>query len=189
MWEQYGDHHTGACLIFDKAELVKLVESHIPEGNGNLVTVGQVDYQDRAVTIPVPWERVIDEGIEAVLGDMELRKGLVEHLYLTKNRDWESEQEFRIVFVRWEIPEREMDEPIPIPFQDSLKWIVLGEQFPSYEKSVITYRKGVPPALGILDCEWHSGVPILVDRSAEQSKSEPDLAVNWYWLSNRRRYP
>lgn len=163
MWEQYGDHHVGACLVFDRQELIELVDSHIPHGNGDLFTFGQVSYQDRALTIPIPWTRVVDEGIACVLGNEQLRKGMVNHLYMLKNRDWESEQEFRIVYVRWNIPHQEVDTPIPIPFQDSLKWIVLGEHFPDHERSVITYRKGVPSSLGILRCEWHSGVPLLAD--------------------------
>jgi DUF2971 family protein len=171
MWEQYGDHHTGACLVFDRQELIELVDEHLPHGDGDLFTVGQVRYQDTAITIPVPWMRVIDEGIEAALDHVQLRRGMVGNLYMVKNRDWESEQEFRIVCVRWNVPDQEIDTPIPIPFRDSLKWIVLGEHFPDHEESVLTYRKGAPSGLGILKCVWDSGVPTLAQQGLSATQN------------------
>jgi hypothetical protein len=161
MWEQYGSHHTGACLVFSMEELAKLVDQHIQLGNGDILIFDKVTYRDEALIIRLPRPEVVDRGIGAVLDDYVLKKKAVENLYLVKNSDWESEQEFRIVYVKWNASDKGLDNPAPIPFGKSLKWIVLGEHFPETERSVIKYRSGFPAETGILTCEWHSGAPIL----------------------------
>ena len=161
MWEQYGGHHTGACLVFSTEQLARLVDRHIQLGNGDILIFDKVTYRDEPLIIRLPRPKVVDRGIELVLDDYVLKKQEVQHLYLTKNSDWESEQEFRIVYVKWKISDGELDSPIPIPFGGSLKWIVLGEYFPETERSVIKHRRGLPPGTEIFTCEWHSGTPIL----------------------------
>ena len=155
MWEQYADHHSGACLVFKRQEL-ELVDEHRPHGNGDLFTYGGVTYQDQALTVPLPWTDVVDQGIEAVLDDFQIRKDAAKHLYTTKNTDWESEQEFRIVHVQWDVPDEKMDVPISIPFEASLEAIVLGEHFPDTERNVMQFRAGMPAEIDLLQCQWHS---------------------------------
>jgi len=159
--EQYANHHSGACLVFKRQELIELVDEHRPHGNGDLFTYGRVTYQDQALTVPLPWTDVVDQGIEAVLDDFQIRKDAATHLYTTKNTDWESEQEFRIVYVQWDVPDENMDVPISIPFEASLDAIVLGEHFPDTERNVMQLRAGMPAEIDLLQCQWHSGVPIL----------------------------
>jgi hypothetical protein len=161
MWEQYAAHHAGACLVFDRQKLIELVDNHRPHGDGDLFTYGTVTYLDHALTVPLPWIDVVDQGIEAVLDDFQIRKDAARHLYTTKNTDWESEQEFRIVYVEWHVSEEAIDTPISIPFEGSLEAIVLGEAFPETEHNVMEFRSGMPAGLDVLQCQWHSGVPIL----------------------------
>ena len=161
MWEQYSGRHTGACLVFERSELVRLVDEHLPHGDGDLFSCGSVTYDDQALTIPLPWMEVVDQGIDAVLDDFQVRKGAADQLYFTKNTDWRSEEEFRIVCVQWNVSDEEEDQPITVPYESSLLAIVLGEHFPDTELSVIRSRTGLASSVDLLRCEWHSGVPCL----------------------------
>ena len=163
MWEQYAGRHTGACLVFERSELVGLVDENLPHGDGDLFSYGSVTYEDQALTIPLPWMEVVDQGIDAVLDDFQVRKGAADHLYFTKNTDWRSEEEFRIVCVQWNVSDEEEDQPITIPYESSLLAIVLGEHFPDTELSVIRSRAGLSSGVDLLRCGWHSGVPCLFD--------------------------
>ena len=161
MWEQYADHHFGACLVFGFSEFINHVNDQIPHGNGDLFAPGSVRYVDRSLSISLPWADVVDDGIEVALDAFQTERWTPNDLYFTKNRDWESEREFRIVCSLWNVPEGEEDKPIPIAYGPSLKGIVLGESFPVTEGEHIASRVDDQTELGAVRCEWHSGVPIL----------------------------
>ena len=161
MWEQYSEEHAGACLVFGRGELVRLVDGHRPHGDGDLFSCGRVSYVDQALTIPLPWMDVVEQGIDAVLDDFQIRRGAASHLYFTKNTDWRSEEEFRIVYVEWNVSDDETDQPLLIPYESSLLAIVLGEHFPTSELEALRSRKVIPGDVDVLRCEWHSGAPCL----------------------------
>ena len=162
MWEQYADQHTGACLVFDRSRLVRLVDEHRPTGDGDLFSCGRVHYVDRALTIELTWTAVVDDGIANVLDDFQIRRGVADHLYFTKNTDWMSEEEFRIVFVEWDVSDETANTPITIPYESSLLAVVLGEHFPETELDLLRGQKGMSNEVELLSCQWSSGVPYLV---------------------------
>jgi hypothetical protein len=157
MWHQYSLQHTGACLVFDRTELLSAVDQQIPHEPGDLFTYGKVAYRDQPLTIPLSVPQLAERDIEAVLDDFSVRKGAAEHLYFTKNTDWESEQEFRIVVVRWNVPDRSVDDPIDVQFGNALRAIVFGDRFTGDIAEMLSGRSGVDA----LRCRWGDGVPVL----------------------------
>lgn len=160
MWDQYAGKHTGACLVFDLASLVERADGDAPHGNGDFFTTGRVVYEDRPLSLRVDFDRVRQEGLEAVLSEKQMGRNMGGRLYLTKNRDWESEQEFRIVVVRWNVPETEEPKPLKVRYGTALRAVVLGEHFPSSERSVIHHRRAAR-TIEIVSCRWVMGDPLL----------------------------
>jgi hypothetical protein len=161
MWEQYADHHAGACLVFSFSEFINLVHEQVPHGDGDFLAPGTVRYLDKSLSISLSWIDVVDEGIEATIDKFQTERWAGNDLYFTKNRDWESEREFRIVCSLWNVQDGEEDNPIPIAYGSSLKGIVLGERFAESEMAAIAVRVDAQTELGVVRCEWHSGVPTL----------------------------
>jgi hypothetical protein len=159
MWQQYAKKHTGACLAFDRTGLLEAIDEQLLHHDGDLFFWGRVEYQDQPLTIPLRVPDLVDIGIEKALDDLQTRKGTAQHLYMTKNTDWESEQEFRIVVVRWNVPKSEANVPIKIDFRGCLKAIVLGEHFAGDIATLLGTRTGVD----VLRCWWGDGVPLLAD--------------------------
>lgn len=157
MWHQYAAKHTGACLVFDRTELLEAVDHQLPHEDGDLFTWGKVAYRDQRLTIPLLVPTLAEVGIEAALDDLSVRRGAAGHLYLTKNTDWESEQEFRIVVVRWNVADNSVDQPIDVAFGTTLRAIVLGDRFTGDIVAMLADRDGVDA----LRCRWGDGVPLL----------------------------
>lgn len=145
--------------MFNRTELLEAVEDQLPHGDGDLFFFGRVEYRDQALTIQLSVRDLVEVGIEEVLDDFQTREGAAKHLYLTKNTDWESEQEFRIVAVRRTVPSGEEFLPIKVDFRSALKAIVLGEHYDDDLGSLLAGRLNVD----VLRCWWGDGVPILAD--------------------------
>ena len=148
--------------MFSRQLLVEQVKNHLPHNNHDVFSYGSVTYQDKAVEISLPWTEVMDEGLAAVLDDYQIRRGVVNELYSTKNRDWESEQEFRIICVQWDVADDEADLAIDIPFEGTLVGVVLGEKYSALSDQSLRSLRSAPKDLDVTRCEWHGGVPILL---------------------------
>jgi hypothetical protein len=53
MWAQYAGAHSGACLVFDKAELGRAISGCKPPGAQ--LYQGMVEYEDKALSPHLPW--------------------------------------------------------------------------------------------------------------------------------------
>jgi Protein of unknown function (DUF2971). len=160
MWDQYADHHKGACLIFDQVVLVQQAEHAL--GIHGAVRFGRVSYIDR---------RVGDAKGMLWFNASDLRRGVAEaaeqyldsnwqELLLTKNLDWASEEERRILFVEPGSIEtiREFN------FGGSLVSVVLGESSkPELQAQVVALARsaGLPSGM-VAQCSWFGGSPQVV---------------------------
>jgi uncharacterized protein (DUF2132 family) len=161
MWAQYAQQHSGACLAFDRALLVEQADVHRPAGNGDLFSFGRVVYADAPIHIPLSMEDVRANGIESVLDDYQTWRGVASGLYFTKNTDWASEQEFRIVIVRWNLPEDQWDVPLGIPLGESLRAVVIGEAFAASDVQPLRRWLEKWPEVDLIRCVWDRGAPSL----------------------------
>ena len=161
MWDQYGHRHSGACLVFKKFDLVSAIDDGVEHADGDLFAPGKVLYQDHPTTTVLDWEEIRTLGIEQVLDREQSRRFAANELYLRKVRDWESEQEYRIVFVRWDPAPDEIDSPIDIPFQLTLVAVILGQEFPDDEVPEIRELLEPHGDVELWRCRWESGNPTL----------------------------
>lgn len=157
MWDQYAEKHEGACLVFNKLALIEAIDKQIPHASGDLFFCGNVEYRDQPRTIPLKVGDLVNAGIAEVLDNLRVLEGAAHHLYMTKNTDWQSEQEYRIVVVRWDVAAAEENRPLAIDFRDALRAVVLGEHYAGDVEALLGARSGVD----VLRCWWGDGVPML----------------------------
>lgn len=160
MWDRYANRHKGVCLVFDQVELLSRVQEAVPTRDGNITTWGSVRYVDAPLDVPVSGAFSSAEDLRLALDEMTSQRGVVSDLYMTKNRDWESEREFRVVVVNWNLPDAELDEPLFVPLGDCLRAVVVGE---AGDVDVVDdlVRSASLPRVDVLRCEWVAGAPVL----------------------------
>jgi hypothetical protein len=161
MWDQYSDHHRGACLVFDKAALNMAIDRDRRMGDDDMMTWGPVRYVDAPMRFDLALEDVERDGLDIAIGDAQSRDPWLNELYFTKNCDWASESEYRQVVVLWNVEEEQQDAPIRARFGPSLLAVIVGEHFPSTELSVLRHRAHCSSSLVLAQCVWELGAPQL----------------------------
>lgn len=124
MWTQYATGHSGVCLVFDRAQLV---------------ATARRTFENRLHHQAVTYVSGFDDSLHAAeLVDFDRadarqhhRTKVVPSLFV-KNRDWESEHEYRLLVDDW-------DEPACLlPIENALVGVALGVAFMPYQLPVIT---------------------------------------------------
>lgn len=158
MWHQYADGHAGVCLILDRTawneDLRKM-------GKDSRATTyeGPVRYEDAALgqyqsLLTFSSSELRTEGSKnSIKRIMERHR---QELFFMKNRDWESETEYRFLAVS-DSPEEY------IPISSSLVGIVLGQDFPSTELSVLEdrLRRNGFEDVRCAHLYWSNGAPLV----------------------------
>lgn len=122
MWALYGDNHKGVCLKIDKEIFAKENSDKI-----SFDLFKRVNYFHLNVDKPII-HRTIDHSRISKIGSRryvreEFRPTNLDYLFFTKNREWESEQEFRLLY----FSDRKENEYCNI--KNSLKAVYLGVDF------------------------------------------------------------
>lgn len=156
MWHQYAEGHSGACLIVDRAAWEQSLQA---AGDAESLRVydGPVRYEDVGMA---HFSSILDFSSDAlrrgearaeVTRIVEERRG---DLFFMKNRDWESEQEYRYMAIS-------DAEEVYVPVAGSLVGIVLGQDFPSTEFSVLgdRLRRNGLQDVRCARLRWMDGVP------------------------------
>jgi Protein of unknown function (DUF2971) len=155
MWEQYGERHSGICLVFDRAMLESRIETELAEvphysgdvrytpggwAQSNARTAADADMLDRGFQ-----EVVIQAHIDTYKDDF----------FFLKMDDWAAEHEYRLVLLD------RSEEYGSFSYGESLHSVVLGERFPDWmwpaAKSA-TEEAG----LQLLQLGWHDGRPFVM---------------------------
>lgn len=161
MWDRYARSHAGGCLVFDSLALTEQFGT-FQLGVGCIRTWGRVQYLDEPISIELNADVRSDEHLTELLDEAMSGRYVASNLYMKKLKDWESEREFRIAEVIWNVPETELDEPLYIPISTSLRTVIVGEAFPEGQldalRSSLDGRPGNPE---LLRCTWQGGVPFL----------------------------
>jgi hypothetical protein len=156
MWAQYADGHRGACLVFRKHDLDQAIRSYAGR-DGLKVFCGPVSYHN------VPVVGSMGPGAFSFSIDNVRRDGVrhtaerhigryLSELYLTKNRDWEAEREFR--WLLRGAPEKE----VLVEFGNSLVGIAIGELFPSELKKAVG-RYALDNEISVVTMDWRRAIP------------------------------
>ncbi len=139
MWEQYAENHAGACLVFDRAQLLAALRTE-------LANIGQVDHDNVRYTVGGFSTSTAASINLDLLNEITLAYSVGGHVYehfedffLLKTDDWASEWEYRVL-VRPTDPELDADpdaeaEP-PVTFVGfgrALRYVIVGEKFPRWQ--------------------------------------------------------
>ena len=161
LWDRYAEKHKGACFVFDLAAVAEAVNEAVPLRDGNIFAVGNVEYRDEPLSIPLDGAYGSREEVREALSDRAVSGKAIGDLYLVKNTDWASEREWRIVSLLWDVEDALISQPLYVPFRDSLVAVVLGEGHPSprlLQDAVVGRRSGPPQ---FARCTWRAGAPRL----------------------------
>ncbi|MFL5764924.1 MAG: DUF2971 domain-containing protein [Bacteroidia bacterium] len=96
MWAHYGDNHKGLCIELDKEEFLK--------ENAGIIDpklMRKINYYEFNIREPII-HKTVDHTLLKKMGMQEylrevFRPEHLEYLYFTKNKEWESEQELRLL--------------------------------------------------------------------------------------------
>jgi hypothetical protein len=132
MWAQYADNHNGVCLCFDGDRLIQaaLDEFEKPAGRRRLLHLpvsyaAEGDFPHTPTLLQPEAERDPRAFIESMV-EQRARE-----LFFTKDWDWESETEYRLL-LRGETSEEES-----IDIRGSLEAVITGQKFhPVYEPGI-----------------------------------------------------
>ncbi|MFW2601859.1 DUF2971 domain-containing protein [Aliarcobacter butzleri] len=141
MWSQYGQNHSGICLVFSKESLIKTIENQLSQDY--FVYAENVNYKE------------IDSESLNIYDDLTVNEIIINHIkqnhkniFFQKHLDYKDENEFRIILIQK--TENNFYKNIFVDISDSLKFIILGDSFPKVylptikelsSKLNITYEK------------------------------------------------
>lgn len=97
MWALYGDNHKGICIEIDKEEFAKENSDKISDGLFRRVNYFHLDIEKPIIHKCIDHTRIDEIGSKRYIHE-EFRPANMEYLFFTKNREWESEQEFRLIY-------------------------------------------------------------------------------------------
>ncbi|MDP8269317.1 MAG: DUF2971 domain-containing protein [Candidatus Tenebribacter davisii] len=148
MWSQYGEEHSGICLVFSKEELEKILDTITAEKIKSFKDI--MDY--RIINLSdfpiIEINKLNRKGVEKYCE--EKIQNEQKTFFFTKDEDYKDESEFRIVILS------ENEDYFFIDIAMCLKGIIVGDKFPevyhslllqiSNEKNIeirkLTYSKG-----------------------------------------------
>lgn len=158
MWHQYANGHSGVCLILDRARWNRDLRT-MGENKSAAIYEGPVRYED--ATLGQYQSLLTFSSTELRTGESNksikrILDGHGQELFFLKNRDWESETEYRFLAVS-DSPEEY------VSVSSSLVGIVLGQDFPSTEFSVLgdRLRRNGFSTVRCAHLHWSNGAPLV----------------------------
>ncbi len=155
MWAQYGENHTGVCLVFDRDKLENQILSQF--GEDASIHASKVFYRDRsfleslddpAFTIngPLLWEVGMKK-----YGRLH-REQYFHRFYLEKACDWQNEREFRFILFS------DHNRDLFVYYGDSLVGLMFGD---SVGKENFHEILGITDSLNIdrMGLKWSNSCP------------------------------
>lgn len=123
MWAHYGEQHEGLCLLLDKEEFLKENAGIINEAHFKKINYYELDLsKPREAHKCIDHDQLEELGLEKYVETVFAPENL-DYLYFTKNVEWESEREMRLVH----FSQNRKNEFCSI--QRSLKHVYLGVDF------------------------------------------------------------
>lgn len=122
MWSQYGQNHSGICLVFSKEFLMATIQNELSEDY--LIYGEDVNYKEiKSESLNIDDNNLTSN--EIVLNNV---KKYYKNIFFQKDLDYQDENEFRIVLIKKDLEESSQEHFIDI--SNSLKLIILGDKFP-----------------------------------------------------------
>lgn len=158
MWESYSENHRGICLVLRLSKLIASFET-LTFGPGVSRFFGHVEY---ATDLSKHFGNLAFDvsGLNLVDVDDAVAKWMFESksaLFLTKNRDWAAEDEFRLVVLR-----AHTTDPRLVPVGSAAEGLVVGERAAAADFGAaarLASALGIKFSIGQL--HWANGIPEL----------------------------
>lgn len=136
MWAMYADNHKGVCIGLDREKFIDENRDKIEPNRFKRVKYVHLDIKQAVHHRQIDYDRIEEIGSADYIN--HFRKENLDYLFFTKNAEWESEQEVRLIH----FSEMEGNEYCSI--EKSLKAIYLGVDFDeSCLHSIQTLCKGL----------------------------------------------
>jgi len=126
MWAQYGDNHRGICLVFDREALKASFEERL--SSRGIVLADKVSYSEQVGFEPARHDEAEYERMGRTAWLRLACERIAKESSFVKRRDWESEQEYRLLFIPCSPSDRQAQETIRI--RGPLVAICVGHRFP-----------------------------------------------------------
>ncbi len=148
MWEQYGDSHSGACLLFKKDKIIQKMKNKYRD----FCRCDKIKYSLNTIEqyLTIQKNHIKDNKIISNEYKKYIRLNKYEIFYL-KNKDWQSESEFRIL-----VEDNKCEETY-IDISDCLFGIIVGYKVSNESTipiSIIAKKYNIP----IFKAKWKNGV-------------------------------
>jgi hypothetical protein len=151
MWAQYAGNHTGVCLCFDAARLIEAAQEQLVKP-GRTVIHRRVDYASEGdfPYRPSLHQPQAEQDLPKFIEEMVERHG--EDLFFTKDWDWSSETEYRLL-LRGDTGQTES-----IDIRGALEAVIAGQTcHPVYRPALFMLCQELDVAPYVI--QWESGQP------------------------------
>ena len=155
MWAQYAGNHTGVCLCFDGDRLIQAALDQLQTTSDRNVLHMPVRYaaEGEYPHTPVLHQPDAERDPRAFIDSMVERNP--RDRFFTKDWDWESETEYRLL-LRGETKEEEF-----IDVRDSLEAVIAGQSFHRVYKPGL-YKLCQELGVEALEIQWEMGPDVIV---------------------------
>jgi len=155
MWSQYGDNHSGICLVFSKGLLLKEIDNTL--SNEYTILSNSVVYKNSEKSRVRDGLRVNGDELSESTAECTASKYVIDSnksIFFQKQPDYKDENEFRVIAVT-ENGKSACGQFVNI--NSSLKAIILGDAFP---KVYLPTIKALSEALNVpcRKLHWEKGV-------------------------------
>lgn len=153
MWYQYGDYHTGVCLVFNRQELLAAIKQDRYMNNIHPLA-GPVKYDDKE------FYALIDTLGEELKNATDIQQFIRDNLYkllFLKNSDYRDEDEFRFALPGYL---NDLGMECLIDYKLALKACLLGYKYDSYYDPIInelSSQHNIP----FFRLQWFQGTPTI----------------------------
>jgi hypothetical protein len=97
MWSHYGDNHEGLCLELDKSEFIEENKDKIASKMFRNIKYYEFDIKKQIKHKPIDYTQIKNGNLDHYIKSKFRNKYSV-HIYFTKNKEWESEREIRLIY-------------------------------------------------------------------------------------------
>jgi hypothetical protein len=171
MWEQYGDKHRGACLIFRRRALESALRADLHRLG--LHYLGKVAYTPAGFAGSRARSIIDDRIFNDDTRRIATGHFIEEHkrdLFFLKTDDWATEFEYRAVLLK---PE---DEYAYVSYGDALAAVVVGERFPAWQLAG-AHNACMDADAQLKQIAWRHGFPRLVNVAPRHHDPPPASAT------------
>ncbi len=127
MWSQYGQNHSGICLVFSKESLMTTIKNELSKNYlnyGENINYKEIDFK------PLNIDNDNDKLTVNEIVMNHIKKDY-KNIFFQKHLDYKDEDEFRIVLIQKDenlFSQSPLD--LLVDISNSLKLIILGDRFP-----------------------------------------------------------